>query len=258
MRRCAFCGFEGKLTKEHVISNAILRLFDDVAPKTIDSARGRVYAADPMVKDLCAKCNGTLLSPVDAAAATFASNSLRTEIPTGTLLEFECELLERWMVKTASNATRSGPSETARTSSWWCSLVPFMTGQEPRPERLHCYFGAWQDRSPDQIATKLGVVLPIQTAQAVLLSFLSTSEHEFRSSVEIAWSTKVGFGVFLFILWNSNVDEQTKLALQYELRTYGWLYMPEDRYVAAIPFGEHAVLRAITPPYFHHIPPPQQ
>lgn len=247
-RECAFCGYAGKLTREHVISSAILRCFDEVAPYTIDNNRGRLHQADPVTKDLCARCNGEL-SPVDAAAAAFTGTALRTEIPIGTELEFESELLERWMVKTASNATRSGPNKDVEIAAWWRSLVPFMLGEESRPNRLHCYFGAWRDKSPEQVATKFGIVHPIQTDESVLRHFMSVHDDDLESSVEIAWGTKVGFGVFLFILWRRDVDEQTILALQHELRRYGWLYMPEDRYVAAIPFGEHAgILRVISPP----------
>ena len=54
--KCAYCGKEGKGTKEHIISCAILDLFPECYI-TFDDARHTYHESDPMIKDVCADCN---------------------------------------------------------------------------------------------------------------------------------------------------------------------------------------------------------
>lgn len=53
---CAYCGERSDYTKEHIISSSVLDLFPECFA-TIDNARGKAYASDPVVKDVCSVCN---------------------------------------------------------------------------------------------------------------------------------------------------------------------------------------------------------
>ena len=64
---CAYCGKEAKGTKEHIISSGILGLFPECFA-TIDGERNVIHQGDPMVKDVCADCNGNAVGasvPID-------------------------------------------------------------------------------------------------------------------------------------------------------------------------------------------------
>lgn len=59
---CAYCSKEEKLTKEHIIPDALLDIFAE-CDFTI---RGENYfKADPIIKDVCFKCNNEILSELD-------------------------------------------------------------------------------------------------------------------------------------------------------------------------------------------------
>ena len=61
---CAYCGERSDYTKEHIISSSVLDLFPECFA-TIDNARGKAYASDPVVKDVCSVCNNQKLSYID-------------------------------------------------------------------------------------------------------------------------------------------------------------------------------------------------
>ena len=67
---CAYCGERSDYTKEHIISSSVLDLFPECFA-TIDNARGKAYASDPVVKDVCSVCNNQKLSYIDNYAREF-------------------------------------------------------------------------------------------------------------------------------------------------------------------------------------------
>lgn len=83
--KCAYCGKEAKGTKEHIISCSVLDLFPECY-LTLDETRGVVHQADPVVKDVCAKCNNEKLSYIDDyAKILLASTSLESMLKTTSL-----------------------------------------------------------------------------------------------------------------------------------------------------------------------------
>ena len=68
--KCAYCGDEGRGTKEHIISHSVLELFPE-CDLTYDDMRNTVYKAEPMIKDVCAECNNKRLSYIDSYAKSF-------------------------------------------------------------------------------------------------------------------------------------------------------------------------------------------
>ena len=84
--KCAYCGKETKGTKEHIISSAILDLFPECY-LTYDGLRKKVYKSDPMIKDVCAKCNNERISYIDSYAKILLDNILLKNILIKTLLK---------------------------------------------------------------------------------------------------------------------------------------------------------------------------
>jgi len=105
---CAYCGKEAKGTKEHIISCAILDLFPECFA-TIDSARGKVHLGDPMVKDVCAKCNNNKISYIDSYAKEVISNYFVQKYAKDDIVDFAYDytLVQKMLLKYAFNDLRS-------------------------------------------------------------------------------------------------------------------------------------------------------
>ena len=84
---CAYCGKEARGTKEHIISSGILDLFPECFA-TIDGVRGKVYASDPMVKDVCADCNNHRISYIDSYAKTLIEKYFLQKYERDSALDF--------------------------------------------------------------------------------------------------------------------------------------------------------------------------
>jgi hypothetical protein len=121
MGKCAYCGEEKKMSGEHIFSDTLLRLFDDIAPLTIDEQRGKVHGGDPTVKDICQDCNGGL-NDADTAIRAFAESHLRNQKPNTSKPTVESNLIKLWVVKTAANASRANQPH----SNWWKTFNPYL------------------------------------------------------------------------------------------------------------------------------------
>ena len=106
--KCAYCGKETKGTKEHIISCAILDLFPECYI-TFDNARDKVHQADPMVKDVCAKCNNERISYIDSYAKDFISQYFTQKYTEHDTVEIEYDyvMVQKMLLKYAFNDLRS-------------------------------------------------------------------------------------------------------------------------------------------------------
>src|SRR5439155_1500186 len=66
MRRCAYCGRAGQLTREHLFPDFLVR--ESPGYRTyVDRARGeRVHKSPPAIRDVCKRCNNGPLSALDS------------------------------------------------------------------------------------------------------------------------------------------------------------------------------------------------
>ena len=110
---CAYCKKESKPTKEHIISSGILDLFPECF-LTIDSNRGKIYPADPMVNDVCAVCNNQRISYIDSYAKNFISQYFLSKYGVDDTLNinFDYALIQKMLLKYAFNDMRSKRENT--------------------------------------------------------------------------------------------------------------------------------------------------
>lgn len=112
--KCAYCGKEGKASKEHIISCAILDMFPECY-LTIDEARGRIHEADPMVKDVCTECNNSRINYIDSYAKQFISeyffNSYDADAEVK--VNYDYVMLQKMLLKYAFNDMRSRKEDTS-------------------------------------------------------------------------------------------------------------------------------------------------
>jgi hypothetical protein len=232
MAKCSFCGQDRKLSKEHIWSSALLRLFDNVAPFTIDECLGRVHQGDPILKDLCRECNNSM-SPADAAMSEFAKKYLTGSLATHMTVDFtDCNIL-RWVMKTVSNHERSINTGTA----WWKHFIEFFCGQLCELSRVDVLLAPWEDLSPGGVAMYL---MGVQTLGAREMQFIGLRKSDVKAVdqlVDCRWVLKVGSGVFALIVWKPGVPQDLRATLVSELQGYGWLLAGKDTKISRIPFN---------------------
>lgn len=232
MARCEFCGQDKPLSKEHVWSSAVLRLFDAVAPMTFDRERGRAYGADPVVKDLCRDCNSAL-SPTDTAMRAFAEQYLVSHLDQHLVVHFDHLDLLRWIMKTVANCERCINLET----TWWREFVPFFRGEGGDIRRVDLFLAPWRDLSPLQVATETNMVLVIGAEQAHFARMQDNDPRLIHAMIETTWALKIGSGVFLLVVWKLGAPVELVGNVAAELRKNGWMRRGEDNLVNKLPFN---------------------
>ena len=110
---CAYCKEEAKPTKEHIISSGILDLFPECF-LTIDSNRGKIYPADPMVNDVCATCNNRKISYIDSYAKKFIKQYFISKYGADDVIkiDFDYTLIQKMLLKYSYNDMRSKKENT--------------------------------------------------------------------------------------------------------------------------------------------------
>lgn len=233
MSPCSFCNTEEKkITREHIWSQALLRLFDDIAPFTINEAIGKWYPADPVIKDLCTDCNGSL-SSADAAFTEFATATLRSTIDFGSDINLDPVLLSRWAVKTASNherATRSG-------NKWWLNAVSFMRGEASQPVNIDVLFGAWGHDIDEELVNGVFDMdkRPLLARPIIIMELLCGSTPVFLEELHKAWALRIGSAVILVLSWKDPNSYRREAAIR-EMRGFHWLLVGYDKRVEGCPF----------------------
>lgn len=147
VRICLFCGSSGPLTREHVISRWVSRIYhEDSGPRsyfTMRWPRERTSKdVDYIVKDICARCNSTWLSDLEVRAQALLVDRVRGN-PAWLTVDDKLTIAT-WAVKTAMLMIR-----VARDHS---DAVPlehytrFRAAQRPLPEHF-VWLAGYQPRA---------------------------------------------------------------------------------------------------------------
>jgi hypothetical protein len=129
MAFCAYCGpTENKITREHIIPKFVYEYqsehhkvsgWNEVAKKTI--------CGEIKVKDVCDNCNNNVLGKLDNYAKNFLSqHGVLTDVflPEEMELEYDYDLLLRWLLKLSFNAVRQDGVQ----APLFVDSVPYMLG----------------------------------------------------------------------------------------------------------------------------------
>lgn len=130
MTRCAYCGQDGKVTREEVLPHFLNRnrpTYRTIVDHGRQLVRSGIVAP---VRDVCGNCNGVILSALDnyAAGLDRAYFSKIVGFSSGIEFQYNYKCLLRWLLKVSYNDdhTRSLPYETK-------PFVPFILGDEHEP-----------------------------------------------------------------------------------------------------------------------------
>ena len=214
-----------------MFSGALLRLFDDIAPLTFDQPRGRSYSADPVISDLCGPCNHGL-SPCDTGIATLAQSHLKFPVIRTLTPAVEPSLVKLWVVKTSANLTRSGLSP----SFWWHAYRDYFRGLA-NAGNCDVLFANWRDYSPIEIASELNVVMSIHAQEARIFGLECGSSRVIQQHLVHAQAIKVGYGIFLLLVWQPAVPAALRANVIVELNRYGWLGLADPYWLARVAFN---------------------
>lgn len=231
MTLCTYCGEDKKLSREHIYSNGILRIFDDVAPISIDNERGIAHKADPIIRDICIDCNNSL-SDCDSEMIKFTEAHLQETLKPGTSISLDRTNVLRWVVKTAANIARSN----SNPPNWWKGYIPFIIGNTDTLPEADCYFSPWADLSPMGFASVIGAVHSIYGIDAILIGFSAGHSKHISDQLKLAFTIKVGYGVFLLLIWKPDcIDRDT---VNSDLESYGWRKIERLKNIMKMAYGD--------------------
>lgn len=120
-KKCAYCGKDGKMTKEHVFPNFINDL---IKTKMLSFINGvdKAFIDDPEIKDVCSNCNNIILSNLDSYAKNLSEKYFIQHINTKLIFEYSFNSLLRWILKVIYNGCRAFKSSYSMLKPY----VPFI------------------------------------------------------------------------------------------------------------------------------------
>lgn len=235
MKRCYLCGRTTNLTQEHIWSHSVIREFPD-APLTLDEYRGKVFAAEPTIGDVCNDCNKGL-SKYDAYMATLTHQHL-TKPLLGKPVVLDLQKLARWILKTSANHSRS----TKEKNEWWREYTDFMRFDGDLPINIDFFGAPWDDPRP----VNLQRMLPVKTldAMSVLLNKVKKPSWEHLSAYfNGGWALKIGYSVFMFINYEPTIPDKTRDQLRDSIRGFGWSLLGIDAFPKSSPFNLYTCVK---------------
>lgn len=129
---CAYCRKPGKLTREHLYPQFLLR-YSGKSFLGYNEAADKVLPGERVIRDVCSKCNNEVLGALDGYGHTyFRANNLDqsfTEEAT-TEIVYDYDLLLRWVLKISYNSFRT----VDFSDDPFASLVPYILTGKDRPK----------------------------------------------------------------------------------------------------------------------------
>lgn len=113
MNLCAYCGKSAVMTKEHIWAESLIKKYDGLM--TYNKKNHKFYKGDPVVRDVCKKCNNEDLGRLDDYFSGLFDRSFKEFIKPGdsVVFEYDYDLLLRTLLKISFNAARSVKNEKA-------------------------------------------------------------------------------------------------------------------------------------------------
>ena len=111
---CAYCGDSAPLTKEHIWPQCVITRAPSYVMRFSAQAK-KVFGADLIVKDVCARCNNGPLSVLDAYACNLYDSyfSKTVERNEHVVFRYDHDQLLRWLLKVSYNSSRTTHADAA-------------------------------------------------------------------------------------------------------------------------------------------------
>lgn len=232
---CAYCKKEKEakeITHEHIIPKGIIDLFpecDYVFDRRLEGTK--VYKGESKINDVCADCNNGQLSYLDNYGTQFIKKYFLKEYSKDEILsiEYDYNLLSRWLLKIIFNTERSIKSQTLRDTLWFDENIDYILGIKSNPQYyISIFSGIFVNTSPMPLFwandRQLDIISnPVLLSQGLLM--LTPGTDDLRPYAEINKNIKdmkmenlylkyiirFGTGMFLILMWNKEANkEQTE------------------------------------------------
>lgn len=134
---CAYCKKDAPATREHVIPAFIYRFQKELQAKVIgwNEVANKMVGGEHQVKDVCEKCNGGVLSSLDAYGKEFLiANGFLTQnyIHRRAELSYDYDRLVRWLLKISFNSTRTDQGHVHLFEKF----IPYILNGSPSPQKI--------------------------------------------------------------------------------------------------------------------------
>jgi hypothetical protein len=131
MRVCAYCGKNGKMTREELFPKSLVRRTLNYEANIDHSRPGKPLKAIQVVRDVCAECNNERLGALDAYGAALSDQYFGDFLDRPVSVDFTCDTdrLLRWLLKLSFNSTRISGNST----DIYRPLCPFILGDTADP-----------------------------------------------------------------------------------------------------------------------------
>lgn len=133
--KCAYCGNEGRMTREHIIPNGFIQSMDRKEQIIwSDAAPQKVIESDIVIKDVCSSCNNGPLSELDAYALRLCLdlNKKFAESCGKFNFKYNYNMLSRWLLKVCYNSARA--NKCLHDISLYKTTIEYILGQSPLPQ----------------------------------------------------------------------------------------------------------------------------
>lgn len=114
MGNCAYCGLEGKMTREHIIPD----WYDSASSAGegeifVEKAPDKIVKSDPKVKDVCATCNNVVLGQLDDYGKSLYGKYFCHPVygKERKKIQVDKKKLIRWLMKIAFNSARANKAD---------------------------------------------------------------------------------------------------------------------------------------------------
>lgn len=152
MLNCAYCDMPCQQTREHVVP----RWYNDTPGESETfSARAPLthVRGDLIVRDVCATCNGGVLSSLDAYGKELYERYFASPVYAGetVVFEYDGDRLLRWLLKLSYNSARAQNADVRVLREY----RKVMIGESPVPDRVRCWLHFVPPTSIDSAAKAL-------------------------------------------------------------------------------------------------------
>lgn len=192
LRKCAYCGKEKKLTKEHIWPKCIIKRVPSYNVRYSEKA-GKFFEAELTISDVCEDCNNGVLSQLDNYICEMYDMYFQHFARKGDSVTFNYDFdkLSRWLLKISYNTART----TGVDSKLLETYVPYILGTGECPE--------------DTFSVRVELVVPFQVGdiqnnsvnlKELVPASVRSCRIEFQGA-DITWCTLRMVAINSFYFW---------------------------------------------------------
>jgi hypothetical protein len=136
MSICAYCKLDKPSTKEHIIPAFLYRFQKQMENKILgwNDIAAKMLSFEAMIRDVCASCNGGVLSMLDASGKEMLEKSevlVHNNTKSNIGIYYDYDLLTRWLLKLSFNSSRVN----RKFAHIFEHHIQYMLVGKPRPQK---------------------------------------------------------------------------------------------------------------------------